>query len=87
MTTQSIIVYRNPLEAAIWESLSASTYVFPVFMAVLTYIVVIIVTHGVVEKLVRKIVSNWQLRQKILSTTQLIVPVLPALLVFNHFAV
>lgn len=36
---QSIIVYRNPLEAAFWSMLMDSPYVFPIIVAVVVFIV------------------------------------------------
>ena len=42
MVTQSIIVYRNPLEAALWESLSESTVVGSVAISAGAFIVSLI---------------------------------------------
>jgi type II secretory pathway component PulF len=47
---QSIIVYRNPLEAAFWESMSGAA-IFPVMMGIVVYFAVFLVLQlQVVER-------------------------------------
>lgn len=46
---QSIIVYRNPLEAAIWESGA----IFPVIAGVVVAVIVALATNWVCEKIFR----------------------------------
>lgn len=50
MTTQSIIVYRNPLEAAMWEGLMDGS-IFPVIVGVIVFFAVFLtVNRFVVER-------------------------------------
>ena len=49
--TQSIIVYRNPLEAYLWESGAASTGAF----AFLVFIAVFLISHVILEWLPKRI--------------------------------
>jgi multisubunit Na+/H+ antiporter MnhE subunit len=52
MMTQSIIVYRNPVEAAFWESAS-SGQIFPVIVGVIVFFAVFLVLNAyVVERFV-----------------------------------
>jgi hypothetical protein len=49
MTTQSIIVYRNPAEAALWESGA----VFPIMCAMVASIIAVLAVNWVYEQLPR----------------------------------
>lgn len=64
MTTQSIIVYRNPLEAALWEGQFAE-YLVPVGGACLVALVAFLIANRLGEAVVRKLGGNfwrWQNR-------------------------
>lgn len=37
MTTESIIIYRNPMEAAFWDIVMNSPYTFPVVVALVAF--------------------------------------------------
>lgn len=47
--TQSIIVYRNPLEQAFWEG-TLSGQLFPVIAAVIVFFVVMMVAHNLLDR-------------------------------------
>lgn len=47
---QSIIVYRNPLEAALWES----NLVFPIFVSMAAAVLVAMAAASLFDKLPRK---------------------------------
>lgn len=46
MVTQSIIVYRNPLEAALWES----NMIFPMIVAVFAALIVAVLMSTIFDK-------------------------------------
>lgn len=85
-TTQSIIVYRNPAEAAFWESGLA----FPLFGSLLTFLVLTVVLGSVFENLARRFLSRsqhyWTIR-KYLSHAVVVVAVVSAVVVFNYLAI
>ncbi len=56
MTTQSIIVYRNPAEAAFWEMAMQGTFVPVIIGAVVFFAVLLFTNHFFVEK------SKWHQR-------------------------
>jgi hypothetical protein len=55
--TQSIIVYRNPLEAAIYES----PYLLPVMTGIGVGLISFLIVHSIAEKLLRRVNSiSWR---------------------------
>lgn len=44
---QEVIVYRNPLEAALWQSLSGAEF-FPVIVGILAFFVSFIIVNAVI---------------------------------------
>lgn len=46
---QSIIVYRNPLEAAIWEGTYSET-LFPIMVALFAGFLVFVIVHGLFDR-------------------------------------
>jgi uncharacterized integral membrane protein len=50
MMIQSIIVYRNPMEAAFWESASSGA-IFPIIVGIIVFFAVFLIVHAqVVER-------------------------------------
>jgi hypothetical protein len=50
MTTQSIIVYRNPLEQAMWEGLMTSVNVIPVLVGIVAFFTLVVFTDTYIVK-------------------------------------
>lgn len=48
--TQSIIVYRNPLEQMFWEGLTGSPVIVPVFGSLCVGVIVLILLYRVAER-------------------------------------
>lgn len=67
MTTQSIIVYRNPLEAALWEGQFAE-YLVPAGGAGLVALIVFLIANRLGELAVRKLRGNFWRWQNRIST-------------------
>lgn len=57
MTTQSIIVYRNPVEAALWEGQYAA-YLVPIGGAAIVALAVFLIALRLGETVVRKCGKN-----------------------------
>lgn len=53
VSMQSVIVYRNPAEAAFWEAMSSAN-VIPIALAALCFIVVFTTTNSVFDKLLSR---------------------------------
>lgn len=51
---QQIIVYRNPVEAAMWNSVTSAEFV-PIMCGIIAFFVVFLITQAVFDKLV----YNW----------------------------
>lgn len=47
---QSVIVYRNPVEAAIWESLMSSSATFPVLCGIASFFAVFITLASFLQR-------------------------------------
>jgi len=56
--TQSIIVYRNPVEQAFWEGLMNSTATWPTMAGIGVFIVSFLIFNFLLEKIL------WRLRSK-----------------------
>lgn len=48
-STQSIIVYRNPMEQAFWETVMNGQF-FPVIAAIIVFFVVLLTAHNLLER-------------------------------------
>lgn len=48
LTTQSIIVYRNPLEQAIWEGLMTSNSIFPIICGIVVFFIAVIASQTLI---------------------------------------
>lgn len=58
--TQSIIVYRGPLEAMIWENLMNSNMLFPIFAGCFVAFISIVVLYTLAQKFL-----SWRWERKI----------------------
>lgn len=47
---QEIIVYRNPAEAAFWNTIMSSNNLFPIIVGVVVFFAVLLVTDSLVRK-------------------------------------
>lgn len=56
---QEVIVYRNPMEAAIWNSIMSSGALFPVMCGVVVFFVAFLIINGVAERYV-----GWNYRKR-----------------------
>ena len=55
--TQSIIVYRNPAEAALWES----GLVFPLIVACVLFVICVVISQKISEFLLKRFTSlGWR---------------------------
>lgn len=53
--TDSIIVYRNPVEAAIWENLLGSNILFPIMCSGIVAVVVVVCLANLLDKKLRRV--------------------------------
>lgn len=47
---QQIIVYRNPAEAAFWNTIMSADNIFPIFVGVVVFFAVLLITDSIVRK-------------------------------------
>jgi len=63
---QSIIVYRNPLEAAFWESMSGAA-MFPIIAGIVVFFVVFLILQLQVVERVTTLFGPWRGRASYLA--------------------
>lgn len=80
--TDSIIVYRNPVEAAIWENLLGSHVLFPVMCSGIVAVVVVACLANLLDKKLR-VVHRTHWIHKYGMNIVLGVAVIAAILTFN----
>ena len=54
-TTQSIIIYRNPVEAAFWEN----GMVFPLFVSLCVFMLVMVGLVKIIERKIQRWTTEW----------------------------
>lgn len=76
-----VIMYRNPLEYAMWNSLSESGVLFPIMVSAVVFIASVVV----VSKILNRILP-WN-KQKVWWVSLLLwgIPSILTILAFNHF--
>ena len=47
--TQSIIVYRNPAEQTMWETIMSGAF-FPVLVAIMVFPIVLLIVHRILDR-------------------------------------
>lgn len=47
---QQIIVYRNPAEAAFWNTIMSADNIFPIFVGVVVFFAVLLITDSILYK-------------------------------------
>jgi len=57
--TQSIIVYRNPMEQAMWEGLMSSSSLIPIMLGLVAFMVAMLVIARVSERIYNYRQPNW----------------------------
>lgn len=62
---QEIIVYRNPAEAAFWNTIMSADNIFPIFVGVVVFFAVLLITDSLVRK--SKIRAIYNLRNSYVS--------------------
>lgn len=79
---QSVIVYRNPVEAAFWDMFMSSPNTFPVMVSIVVFFVTLLCCTPLVERIQRK---NW--RAKWPGYALVAVSVGAAIATFNYMAI